>query len=88
MNKTIAKAHAHTIHNATEILQHSQTCGCCYCGRIFDASEITAEDVVTELGSEPTVWCPYCGIDAVFGDGCGITPTSSLFKRMYNIYFN
>lgn len=81
------KAHAHTIHNETEIVKKSRLCGCCYCGRIYESSEIVEQDLITELGDERTVWCPYCGIDAVFGDGCGVKPTSALLKRMYRMYF-
>lgn len=88
LNRLARKAHAHTIHNATEILEHSKVCGCCNCERIYEVSELGERDIVTELEGEPTVWCPYCGIDAVFGDGCGVRPTSSLLRRMYNLYFN
>lgn len=81
------RAHDHTFANAGEV-RRSKTCGCCYCERIYPASEITKEDVMWEPGGKDnTILCPYCGIDAVFGDACGVEPTSTLLHAMFRHYF-
>lgn len=83
----IEKAHKHTFANAKEVLR-SQNCGCCYCERIYPASDIQQEDIMWEPGAKDnTVLCPYCGIEAVFGDASGITPTPDLLARMYRHFF-
>jgi len=45
------------------------------------------QDILPEFRGERTVWCPYCGMDAVFGDGCGVRPTLRLLLHMNRLYF-
>lgn len=86
-NQKLLVAHKHTFANAKEISQ-STMCGCCYCMRIYPVTDIEQEDEMWEPGaSDNTIFCPYCGIDAVFGDASGITPTPRLLKRMYRYFF-
>lgn len=83
----IERAHDHTYVNASEVLS-SKNCGCCYCERIYPASDVTDKDLYTEPNNKgKTVICPHCGIDAVFGDACGIEPTPELLRAMYRYWF-
>jgi len=83
----IEEAHKHTFANSLEV-RRSKVCGCCYCERVFPVSEISDNDMMVELGhTERTVLCPYCGIDAVFGDASGIVPTPELLEQMCKYYF-
>jgi len=51
-------------------------------------SEISDDDMMVEPGqTNQTVLCPYCGIDAVFGDVSGIIPTPELLEQMNKLYF-
>lgn len=61
------RIHSHTMRNRTEI-DASQTCGCISCCGIYPASE-----VVDYIDGGETALCPECGIDAVIGDGTGIS---------------
>lgn len=83
----IERAHDHTYLNASEVLS-SKNCGCCYCQRIYPASDVTDKNLYTEPNNKgKTVICPHCGIDAVFGDACGIEPTPELLRAMYRHWF-
>lgn len=52
-----------------ERLKQSKVCGCYYCAKVFDVSEIT--EWVDD--SPRTAICPYCGIDSVI-DSEVVTP--------------
>ena len=45
-----------------ELVKKSNTCGCFYCGRIFNSTEVIdwCEDT-----NARTAICPYCNIDSV-----------------------
>lgn len=38
-------------------------------------------------GEGETALCPYCGIDAVIGDGCGLTLDEKILKELNKIWF-
>ena len=71
-----------------EIIDKSNTCGCFFCERLFDAIEVTDENYMTEVSGVKTAVCPYCGIDSVLGDGDGTEITEGILKDMYEAYFN
>lgn len=72
--------HRKSFKNADTVKQ-STKCGCYYCCRIFDASEIKEwwDDGKTAV-------CPYCGIDSVIQDAnTEITP--AMLKKMNETFF-
>jgi hypothetical protein len=50
-------------------------CGCSYCLRTFDASDVTAW-----VHRDSTARCPHCGIDAVLSSGTD--PITQAFLRL------
>ena len=61
-------------------IQKSQKCGCYFCKKIFDASEIE------DWTSDKTALCPYCGIDSVVQD-YNVEITPKLLKKMNAEWF-
>ncbi|MDR2581783.1 MAG: cytoplasmic protein [Fibromonadaceae bacterium] len=66
----LINAHKHSIHNESS-LKKDDLCGCFYCLKIFNPSEITEW---TDEESEKTAMCPYCEIDSVIGKSFGFLP--------------
>ena len=65
-----------------DAIQKSEKCGCYFCQKIFDASELTDEDWT----SDKTALCPYCGIDSVVQD-YNVEITPKLLKKMNAEWF-
>lgn len=65
-----------------ECIQQNQKCGCFYCLKIFDATEIT--DWVDD---EQTAICPHCGIDAVLAENDEQVLDQAILKEMHDYYF-
>lgn len=65
-------------------LKVEQTCGCFYCLKIFNSSEIT---VWICDDKDDTAICPYCGIDSVIGKSSGYEITSELLEKMRKHWF-
>lgn len=57
----------HVTYNRAEIMR-SQKAGCYHCLRIFLPSEIKEWE---KNKNGDTAYCPYCGIDTVYGDASG-----------------
>ena len=38
-------------------------------------------------GDGETALCPYCGIDAVIGDACGLDISPEVLKALHKIWF-
>ena len=82
-NKDILKAHKTSFEN--ELLVNKSTkCGCFYCGKIFEASEVI-EWVIDRNGD--TALCPYCMIDSVLPDSAGYPLTEEFLVRMHKYWF-
>lgn len=79
--KRLEEIHQHS-HNNKEEIAKSKTCGCFYCKEIFAPSEIKSW-----LKKENTALCPYCTIDSVLGDACGVQITNKLLEEMHKFYF-
>ena len=60
--------HSHTIRNRKEIDQ-SEYCHCISCIKSYPSPIVMR---FIKDGDGETALCPYCGIDAVIGDGCGL----------------
>ena len=70
-----------------EMLIVADKCGCYYCGKIFNPSEIT-EWINDKHGR--TALCPYCAIDAVLqeaNDGSYVLD-EKLLRHMNDIWFD
>lgn len=65
-------------------ITHPQKCGCYYCMKVFDSSEIW-EWVEDKNG--PTAICPYCGIDTVLHEDAGYPLTKEFLEEMYKRWF-
>ena len=82
MDDLIKLAHKHCANHRNE-LYNSRACGCFYCCKVFNPSEI--EDWCDE---DNTAICPHCGIDAVIGDASGFPVASEAFlKQMAQHWF-
>lgn len=83
-----------SIHHRKAILA-STRCGCYYCCRTFEPSQIARWiDWDYEISRQPTpdnpgdtALCPYCGIDAVIGDALGAPITDVLLRRLNRSQF-
>lgn len=71
----IEEAHSATIYNRETILK-STLCTCFYCGAQFNPHE---EEYLPWTDNDLTLLCPYCGIDAVIGDGSSYPVTELEF---------
>jgi len=61
------------------------SCGCFYCIKIFQPSEIS--DWIQDK-EDKTAVCPYCGIDSVIGDSSGYPITKDFLSKMNQYWFN
>ena len=61
------------------LVNKSTKCGCFYCGKIFEASEVI-EWVIDRNGD--TALCPYCMIDSVLPDSAGYPLSEEFLVRM------
>ena len=75
-------AHDYTIFNKQQVMQ-SKTCGCFYCLRMFEPSEIVDW---CDL-AEDTALCPYCGIDSILAEASGFKITEELLRQMNEYWF-
>lgn len=82
-NEYLKQAHKACFCNKHAI-RESQECGCFYCERVFDASEL--KEWVKDRADD-TALCPYCGIDAVIGDASGYELSPDFLNAMYHYWF-
>ena len=80
----IIKAHKPSFGNYWRLKAKKQKCGCFYCCRIFNSSEIS--DWIFDV-PEYTAICPYCEIDSVIGEEDGYPITEEFLEEMYNYWF-
>lgn len=82
------KAHRYSSNHKPE-LENDSICGCFYCGRIFNPSEIE-EWIVADnpCDRRGTAICPHCGIDSVIGESSGYPITDEFLSAMNRIWFN
>ena len=71
-----------------EALEKDTRCGCYFCLKVYDPSEIK------EWGSEPlegvmhcSAICPHCGVDAVLPESAGFPLTNEFLKAMQKEFF-
>jgi len=76
------KAHKCSSNHEERLLQ-DEKCGCFYCLKIFNPSEIV-EWIEDTSG---TAICPYCGIDSIIGESSGYPITEVFLKKMYEHWF-
>lgn len=82
MDERVVAAHSFSRNNEP-MLRKDEKCGCFYCLRIFDPSEIK-EWIEDENG---TALCPYCGIDSIIGESSGYPVTKDFLEEMYRHWF-
>ena len=79
-----ALTHAHKFaSNHKKQILNDNKCGCFYCRKIFEPSEIKMW-----LAMEDTALCPYCGIDSVIGESSGYPITKEFLEAMYKRWFS
>ena len=85
--KDYIKAHEYSC-NHMMALKKDKICGCFYCLKIFDQSEIT-EWLIFDNDADRygTAKCPYCGIDSVIGESSGYPITKEFLKKMNKYWF-
>lgn len=81
-SKNLEEAHKHTINNREE-LEKSKIVFCISCRSFVHPSEITEF-----VDGGKTGICPYCDIDALIGDACGIKLTDKLLTDLHYKYFS
>ena len=78
----IKSAHKFCTNNKKELL-NDDVCGCFYCLKILNPSEITG----WLNDEEYTAICPYCGIDSIIGASSGYPITISFLEEMQEYWF-
>lgn len=68
------------------LVKNSSICGCFKCLEIYPSSLVSENDIVGESDGDKTVFCPYCGIDAVIGDKSNF-PITTVFLKAMNLHF-
>ena len=84
LEKYANKAYNQSICNK-EKLKNVKKCGCFYCLRIYDTSEI--KEWIEEKSGAETAQCPYCDVDAVIAESEEYELSKELLDYMYNIWF-
>ena len=82
--KNIIEAHRYCTGNYGA-LKRSEKCGCFYCVKIFDSSEI--DDYIIEPDGSKTALCPYCDIDSVIGERTGCVLSEEFLEEMRKYWF-
>lgn len=77
------EAHDYCTNNKQKLVD-DQICGCFYCGKIFEPSQI--EEWI-EDSEDNTALCPYCGIDSIIGESSGYPITQEFLKKMNAYWF-
>lgn len=74
--------------NNMPALRKDSVCGCFYCLKIFNPTEIQdwiiGDSPIDKLG---TAICPYCGMDSVIGACSGYPITKEFLTKMKNHWF-
>lgn len=81
-NEDVRKAHYFSANHKEELLKDKK-CGCFYCLKIFNSTEI--KEWLDDIGG--TAICPYCGIDSVIGESSGFPITEEFLKEMNKYWF-
>ena len=74
------------------MIERAASCGCFYCGAIFEAKEVALwcddpEQGVSETAGTTAI-CPRCGIDSVLPDNIpGVTLNPELLEAMREHWF-
>ncbi len=80
--KNLEEAHKHTIRNREE-LEKSEFVFCISC-----RSFVQPSDVTEFVDGGQTGLCPFCDVDALIGDACGIRLTDKLLSDLHYKYFS
>jgi len=76
-------AHKYCTNNKTELLKDKK-CGCFYCLKIFEPTEICRW--LNE--GNGTAVCPFCGIDSVIGESSGFPIEIDFLQGMKEYWFD
>lgn len=82
MNPDVLTAHTFSSNNKA-MLETDRMCGCFYCLKIFDPSEIS--EWINDTNG--TAVCPYCGVDSVIGESAGYPITAKFLNDMKTYWF-
>lgn len=82
MDERVISAYAYSINNEP-MLRKDKKCGCFYCLKIFDPSEI--EEWIEDEAL--TALCPHCGIDSVISESAGYPLTQEFLEKMRRYWF-
>ena len=77
----VIKAHQFSKNNKDTLLK-DKVCGCFYCLKIFEPSEIQGW-----VDENKTAICPYCGIDSIISESSGLSITEEFLKEMNEYWF-
>ena len=85
----IINAYEHSYNNRKEF-ERSHKCGCFYCKTEFKAEDVNFDDCMSVADKDPenpTIFCPYCGIDSLIGDASGYCITAEFLSDMHDYWF-
>lgn len=82
--ETLKHAHTYCTDNK-KYLDHTETCGCFYCQKIFSPADITFW--LSEFGGQTAI-CPYCSIDSVIPDMESIKISEGFLSAMHEYWFS
>jgi len=77
----IIEAHKQSTNNKNNLLK-SKLCGCFYCLKFFNPTEITEW-----IDNDKTALCPYCDIDSIMPENVGYPITLEFLSEMKNHWF-
>lgn len=81
MDQRLVDAHKYA-RGHKEQLEKDSTCGCFFCEKIFEPSQIEYW-----LEDEGTAFCPHCGIDSIIGESSGYPIMPDFLSKMKKHWF-
>lgn len=83
----LQRAHDFCVNHKPE-LEQDKICGCFFCKKIFQPSEIKEWIIAdTPVDWRGTAVCPYCDVDSVIGESSGYPITRKFLFAMNKYWF-
>ena len=83
----VIEAHKYSSNNKPALALDDK-CGCFYCLKIFEPSEIEEYLEYENSDQKGTALCAYCGIDSIIPESSGFPITKEFLTKMYKAWFD